>query len=104
MFNAVLKCPGFPGAVIEISGTEELRAMFTDGYYKSVLLDGVCLFFECCGAGFTLAKARILDNKPYNVSVGDMRYFGNVVLCASDKYGVPRQADEAELKAMLAWL
>lgn len=102
MFNAVLKRPGERGEVIE-ADEAAVNELFACGY-KTVLLDGVCLFFECCGAGFTLANAKTLDGKAYNVSVGDMRYFGNVVLCASDKFGVPRQADEAELKALRCWL
>ena len=103
MFNAVLKRPGLPGEVVEFNNPEELEHL-TECQYKTVLLGGICLFFEICGAGFALAIANSLQGRPFNVAVGDMRYFGNVVLCASDKFGLPRQADEAELKAMLAWL
>lgn len=103
MFNAVLKRPGLPGEVVEFNSPEELERL-TECQYKTVLLGGVCLFFEVCGAGFALANANSLQGRPFNVAVGDIRYFGDVILCAADSQGVLRQPTDSELKEMRTWL
>lgn len=103
MFNAVLKRPGMPGEVVEFNNPEELEHL-TECQYKTVLLGGICLFFEVCGAGFALNNAKTLQGRAFNVAVGDIRYFGDVILCAADSQGLLKQATDSELKAMLAWL
>lgn len=108
MFNAVLKRPGLPGEVVVINSEEDIAEYFPEGAYCVPFLDTVfkrkLLYFETCGAGFNIAKAKKLNGRQFNFELGGIRYFGDVLTLFANEYDIPLDVPACELKRLQAWL